>query len=352
MDNYISLPQEFALDGSEKSLDGPTPTISSTTGTLFPSEFRLTGEERNEPPQKPEALFGTEDASARSPGRVWLAVGGLSFVVAILCYLTYYTLAVFRAFAAISFVGAWTFLVFSVIAGACFAVYCLLISRRYWSTREIHDFQQKAGRLLLDSDRLTRADREVVREHLAEYLDRRQVVTDHEFATRIIRCRCLLSDDLREALSMFQTEILERHLDQQVTTEIRHAARRVGFATAAAPRQLDGLIILWNTVTLVDRVATIYAGRPGILGTLQILIRAMGQVITGELVNEAMNLAVQNVSEHTALSRLSGRLAEGATNAGLMLRLGYVLRRLCRPLQPSPMSITAWMDDLWAVVKG
>lgn len=141
---------------------------------------------------------------------------------------------------------------------------------------------------------------------------------------------------LRAELLAFESDRVDplfRTLDEEANKVIRAEALVVGLGTAVSMNGvLDAWIVLWRNLNLVAKLAEIYYGRPGVRGTLFVL----RDVATGVFVASR----AQGVAEVSAgffggwLGKTGGALmgpvVDGALNAGVTVRIGYVAKRRCR----------------------
>ena len=121
-------------------------------------------------------------------------------------------------------------------------------------------------------------------------------------------------------------------LDQAATREVEAAARQVALLTALIPLALvDVLAALVTNLRMIRRVAEIYGGRAGSLGSLRLLrgvithLLATGAVAVGEDMIGA-------VASGGVVSKLSRRFGEGIINGAMTARLGVAAIEVCRPL--------------------
>jgi putative membrane protein len=94
---------------------------------------------------------------------------------------------------------------------------------------------------------------------------------------------------------------------------------------------MDGFIVLWQSIAMVVDVSTLYAGRPGFLGTVRLLRRALVMTVLAEIAEQATEFVADWVANKAA-AKLSGRAVQGLGNGLLMLRLGNAVKRQCRPI--------------------
>lgn len=132
-------------------------------------------------------------------------------------------------------------------------------------------------------------------------------------------------------LALAETDLLAP-LDQVATREVEAAARQVATVTALVPIALaDVIAALTANLRMIRRIATIYGGRGGTLGSWR-LIRAVFShlVATGAVaVGDDM---LGSVAGGGILSKLSRRFGEGLINGALTARVGVAAIEVCRPL--------------------
>jgi putative membrane protein len=130
--------------------------------------------------------------------------------------------------------------------------------------------------------------------------------------------------------------LAERELLSGLDTEARQlvssAAKRVSLVTAISPRAaVDMLFVLFNTLFLIRKLATLYGGRPGVLGMFRLMRHVISHLaLTGGMaVGDSL---VQQVLGHGLAAKLSARLGEGVLNGLLTARLGIAAIEVTRPL--------------------
>ncbi|WP_026606939.1 YcjF family protein [Methylocapsa acidiphila] len=121
-------------------------------------------------------------------------------------------------------------------------------------------------------------------------------------------------------------------LDSEVRREIAAAAKRVSVVTALAPRAIiDVVFVLAQAIRLIRRIATIYGGRPGLLGFFRLLRSIAAHIaITGGMA--AGDSLIQQLVGHGIAAKLSARLGEGVLNGLLTARVGLSAMAVCRPM--------------------
>ena len=121
-------------------------------------------------------------------------------------------------------------------------------------------------------------------------------------------------------------------LDALARVEVEAAARQVATVTALIPLALaDVATALVSNLRMIRRVAEIYGGRAGSLGSWRLLRRVfLSLVATGAvaLTDDMMG----SFAGGGILSRLSRRFGEGVVNGALTARIGVAAMEICRPL--------------------
>lgn len=177
-------------------------------------------------------------------------------------------------------------------------------------------------------------------------------------AVRRIRALYSHREDLRWGLARFREHeqdvhdagglmaLAERELVAPLDGEARRAiltsARRVSVVTAISPVfVLAVLYVLVENVRMLRGLATLYGGRPGVLGALRLgrlvvghIIATGGLALTDDLVGQFLG--------QDLVRRLSRRLGEGVFNGALTARIGVAAIEVCRPLpflEASPIRV-------------
>jgi putative membrane protein len=137
--------------------------------------------------------------------------------------------------------------------------------------------------------------------------------------------------DGRELMVLTEREMLQP-LDRQARAVIAVSVRRVALITAVSPSALldVGFVALEN-LAMLRRLATLYGGRPGFLGSLRLARLVLGHIaLTGGVaLGEDV---IQQLIGHGLTARLSARLGEGVLNGAFTGRIGIAAVELCRPL--------------------
>ena len=132
-------------------------------------------------------------------------------------------------------------------------------------------------------------------------------------------------------IGLTETELLAP-LDQAARREIEAAARQVALVTALVPLALaDVVTALFANLRMIRRIATIYGGRSGTLGSWGLLRRVFGHLLATGALAVGDDL-IHSVAGGGVLSKLSRRFGEGVINGALTARVGVAAMEMCRPM--------------------
>lgn len=121
-------------------------------------------------------------------------------------------------------------------------------------------------------------------------------------------------------------------LDQAARREIEAAARQVAMVTALVPLALaDVATALFANLRMIRRIAAIYGGRSGTLGSWGLLRRVFSHLLATGALALGDDL-VSSVAGGGLLSKLSRRFGEGVINGALTARVGISAMEMCRPM--------------------
>lgn len=146
------------------------------------------------------------------------------------------------------------------------------------------------------------------------------------------------ADPARAALALSRKveTILNRitaPLDKEANRLIRRAAVEVAVATAVSPSVfMDFMITLGRNIDLIARLADLYYGRPGLLGTLKVSRDVLGTAAMAgalEYVSDNVTSALSEVTGSWS-ARILGPLGQGLVNGVVTLRIGAAARMRCR----------------------
>ena len=205
-------------------------------------------------------------------------------------------------------------------------------ARRYWRIRavtrlrrSVEAYQQRLASSSVGPEQL--------REELTAYLSTLETHTSDQTRIGIATVGRKFTDysgDGTRDIEEIETHVLNA-LDREADAIIASRSAQVAVATALAPHSFDAMIVLWQSVKLIDQVSRIYAGRPGLWGTLRLFRRAMAAIVFAEIAQLATEAMVDAVAKKT-LATIAGRVTEGVTNGLLMMRLGETVKQQCRPI--------------------
>ncbi|MDQ2064755.1 TIGR01620 family protein [Xinfangfangia sp. CPCC 101601] len=141
-----------------------------------------------------------------------------------------------------------------------------------------------------------------------------------------------------DALLALAESTLLAPLDARAQAEVESAAGRVALVTAFVPIALaDVAVALVTNLRMIRRIAEIYGGRSGSIGSLGLMRRVFTALLaTGAVA--LMDDLVGSLAGGGLASKLSRRFGEGVVNGALTARIGLAAMELCRPLSFNSVS--------------
>ncbi|MGB0157958.1 MAG: YcjF family protein [Thalassovita mediterranea] len=137
--------------------------------------------------------------------------------------------------------------------------------------------------------------------------------------------------DADALIGLAEAELLSS-LDQQAEAEVQAAARQVATVTALVPLALaDVLAALTANLRMIRRVAEIYGGRAGTLGSWRLFRSVITHLVATGAVAVGDDL-LGSMLGGSVMSKLSRRFGEGLINGALTVRVGVAAMEVCRPL--------------------
>lgn len=137
--------------------------------------------------------------------------------------------------------------------------------------------------------------------------------------------------DAEAVLALVEDELLAP-LDQAARREVEAAARQVATVTALVPLALaDVFAALTANLRMIRRVAEIYGGRSGLLGSWRLTRAVFAHLVATGAVAVGDDL-LEPVLGGSLLTKLSRRFGEGLVNGALSARVGVAAMEVCRPL--------------------
>lgn len=137
--------------------------------------------------------------------------------------------------------------------------------------------------------------------------------------------------DADAVLGLLETELLAP-LDLAARKEAEAAARQVATVTALVPLALaDVFTALTANLRMIRRIAEIYGGRSGTLGSWRLTRSVLTHLVATGAVAVGDDL-IGSVAGGSVLSKISRRFGEGVVNGALTARVGVAAIEVCRPL--------------------
>jgi putative membrane protein len=283
--------------------------------------------EKDEPPS-----VGRESAWERDRGGFELTLTIVALTSLVVLGLLYGMHLVFAAFADISAIHpslAWIYKAVLAVAAIALLIGFLRAAEKYRLLRNISELQTLARAARSRQPVETDQGREAIKIYLNDLKDHCDAVT-LECINRLLTKFGQYAGDLSRDFKLLEELVLER-VDRNVEARLSDRAVQVVFATALAPHLMDPIIVCGQGVRVVREIATLYGGRPGLLGTLRLLMRAASSAVFAE-VADLLGDALAQISGTKAAGKLGARVGEGLTNGFMILRLGEATKRLCRPV--------------------
>ncbi|MCD1625974.1 YcjF family protein [Seohaeicola saemankumensis] len=137
--------------------------------------------------------------------------------------------------------------------------------------------------------------------------------------------------DVSGLLGLAETELLAP-LDAAARLEVEAAARQVATVTALVPIALaDVVAALTSNLRMIRRIAEIYGGRAGTLGSWRLTRAVLTHLVATGAVAIGDDM-IGSLAGGGLLSKLSRRFGEGVVNGALTARVGIAAIVVCRPL--------------------
>lgn len=173
--------------------------------------------------------------------------------------------------------------------------------------------------------------RTVVKRLLSFYAGR----DDTRWGRETLESRMEEQFDASALLILAENELLAP-LDAAASREVEAAARQVAMITALVPLALaDVAAALTANLRMIRRVAEIYGGRSGLIGSWRLTRAVFTHLVATGAVAVGDDL-LEPILGGSILSKLSRRFGEGLVNGALSARVGVAAMEVCRPLPFSP----------------
>lgn len=132
-------------------------------------------------------------------------------------------------------------------------------------------------------------------------------------------------------LGLAEVELLGP-LDASARREVEAAARQVATVTALVPLALaDVFAALTSNLRMIRRIAEIYGGRSGTLGSWRVTKSVLTHLVATGAVAVGDDL-IGTMAGGGVLAKVSRRFGEGVVNGALTARVGVAAIEVCRPL--------------------
>jgi len=191
--------------------------------------------------------------------------------------------------------------------------------------RKVDSLHRAADAAMAD-DNLDAA-RKVARDLMALYASRKDTAWGRE------RLSEGLNDtfDAPAVFALAEQELLAP-LDAAANKEVEAAARQVATVTALVPLALaDVVTALVANIRMIRRIAEVYAGRSGTLGSWRLTRAVMAHLVATGAVAVGDDL-LSSIAGGSVIGKISRRFGEGMVNGALTARVGIAAMEVCRPL--------------------
>ncbi|WP_417257984.1 YcjF family protein [Celeribacter sp.] len=137
--------------------------------------------------------------------------------------------------------------------------------------------------------------------------------------------------DADGVLHLAERELLAP-LDAAARREVEGAARQVATVTALVPLALaDVFAALTANLRMIRRIAEIYGGRSGTLGSWRVTKTVLTHLVATGAVAVGDDL-IGTMAGGGVMAKVSRRFGEGVVNGALTARVGVAAMEVCRPL--------------------
>jgi putative membrane protein len=279
-------------------------------------------------------------------------MGSVAAVTVALIYLSYRVLAFYESCCQVHVALGIAYVVGMSILIIAFGFFATRSLERYYRLRTVDHFQALA--VQVRRERAGSQQEEALRKMIFRFLADHNHTGPVEIREAINRLRVQLNKhaDAAQAVDELEEYVL-RKLDKRADAIISQRAAQVAVGTALAYGVFDFFVVAWQGLAMIQDISSLYTGRPGALGTLRLLRRAMLMAVVAEVAEEAAELLTDAAAGRLA-ARLGARVGQGLGNGYLMLRFGDAVKRQCRPiaLPPGRPSATILIEETLALVTG
>ncbi|MCJ7874930.1 TIGR01620 family protein [Phaeobacter sp. J2-8] len=191
--------------------------------------------------------------------------------------------------------------------------------------RRVDRFRRAADDALADSD--LKAARKLAQDLIGFYSGRE----DTRWGREKLKDGMADSFDAEAMLAEVELDLLAP-LDAAARREVEAAARQVATVTAIVPLALaDVATALTANLRMIRRIAEIYGGRSGTLGSWRLTRAVMAHLVATGAVAVGDDM-LEPLLGGSLLGKLSRRFGEGMVNGALTARVGVAAMDVCRPV--------------------
>lgn len=212
---------------------------------------------------------------------------------------------------------------------AAFLFVLLIIAIRelaaFGRLKRMDDLQRSADEVLASAD--LKAARQVAARLLRLYANRPETQWGRD------RFAEAQSDvfDASALLELAEAEVLTP-LDQLANREVEAAARQVATVTTLVPLAMaDVVAALTANLRMIRRIAEVYGGRSGVLGSWRLTRAVLTHLVATGAVAIGDDM-LEPLLGGSILGKVSRRFGEGLVNGALTARVGVAAMEVCRPL--------------------
>lgn len=305
-------------------------TKNAEEGSRFPEEttFEDVPEDDTDPPEQSH-----QQTSGISRNQRLLVIASTAAVlILVLLHVSHSAYRYALELAETSYGFFWCFVGSLSLLTICMTILLVRQLRRYHRIQQLSDFRQdlvewQEGAGTLGEKQLRDRTAEWI-----EYLAKNKTIS--EVTHSVVLERNAQATDLAEWLGTLETEVLA-DMDMRAKNLIEAEARAVGMSTAISPYGIiDAFFVLWRNSRLVLRIAQVYGGRPGWLGSLRLVRRVLANVAIGGLSQESLEI-YDSVRKVKAV----GAAAEGVSATGKAVATGGTAVTPLAPLIGAPMAV-------------
>ncbi|MCA9069217.1 MAG: DUF697 domain-containing protein, partial [Planctomycetaceae bacterium] len=272
-----------------------------------PSDARVTVVADEENAEKSQTVGYTPPVvSMTSIDRKLLGLGLTVLAILALTFAVSHAVAEFARLRSLSPIIGGLYLAALAIVGLCVLIVAARSLRRYQRLREVAQLRQAVEQYERGKVRHPRESQRL-RKEWNEYFSVLETNAGSKIQEAINQVRTQFNDytnDGERDLMEVETYLLTP-LDQRADEIIETRAAQTAVATALASHSFDALIVFWQSVKLIEQISQLYAGRPGVWGTLRLLRRGMAMVVFAEIADLAAQ-AVTGAVAQKSLAMLGG----------------------------------------------